>query len=91
MKQIFRDDLIKELEKSGIDLGKNPQMTIRFYEFQGLIPKATSKGYGRGKGKAALYPEIVISMIQDLKFPHPYLIDSYCRIWRIEKSGVVNV
>lgn len=60
---IKKKDLIDLLKKEGISLGKG---TVRYYETEGLIPSPISRGLGRGKGKIAFYPDIVIDMIKDM-------------------------
>ena len=61
---IKKKDLIDLLKKEGISLGKG---TVRYYEIEGLIPSSISRGLGRGKGKVAFYPEIVVDIVKDLK------------------------
>ena len=67
MRYLRKTEIVDRLKKRGIEFKNNPSMTLRYYENEGLIPRAVSHGFGRGKGKASFYPEITIEMITKLR------------------------
>ena len=79
---IKKKDLIDLLKKEGISLGKG---TVRYYEVEGLIPSPISRGLGRGKGKIAFYPGIVVDIVKDLK-----RLQSRGKSLRIIKSELIR-
>lgn len=66
MKYVDKREIVERLSKGGITF-KSPLIALHYYENEGLIPKTVSHGFGRGKGKAGFYPEIVTDMISEIK------------------------
>ncbi len=66
-KVIIRKDIIKNLIQEKIDLGLKPETVFKYYETEGLIPKAKSKGMGQGKGRQPVYPEYVHAMVKNIR------------------------
>lgn len=67
MQYLRKTEIVERLKERGIEFKKNPSMTLRYYENEGLIPKAVAHGFGRGRGKASFYPEITVEMIIKLR------------------------
>jgi len=66
MRFIKKQEIVDRLSDRGIKFN-NPLTALHYYENEGLIPKTVSHGFGRGKGKAGFYPEIVTDMISEIK------------------------
>ena len=66
MNYIGKKEVVDRLSETGIKF-KSPLIALHYYENEGLIPKTVSHGFGRGKGKAGFYPEIVTDMISEIK------------------------
>ena len=66
MRFIAKQEVVDRLSEKGIQF-KSPLIALHYYENEGLIPKTVSHGFGRGKGKAGFYPEIVTDMISEIK------------------------
>jgi len=68
MKYLTIEDLIQEADKRNIDLGKNPEQTIRKYATLGLIPKPKRKKAEKGtKATVIYYPERTIEKLIQVK------------------------
>jgi DNA-binding transcriptional MerR regulator len=63
------EEIIKEAKKRKIDLGVDPEKTIRFYAKLGFIPEPTSRKTKNARGKAAklYYSESTLDKLAQIK------------------------
>jgi len=69
MPDITIGEIIKEAKRRKIDLGADPEKTIRFYVKLGFIPEPTSRKTKNARGKTArlYYPESTLDKLAQIK------------------------
>jgi len=63
---ISKKDLIDKVKERGLDLGRNPETTLRYYRHLGLIDRSTLKSKGPGRVQA-FYPERTLVRLCQIK------------------------
>lgn len=69
---ISKNHLVEKLRKRGLDLGRNPDATLRYYRHLGLIDRSTIRSEGPGYVEA-FYPE--------------HTLEKLCQIKELQKMG----
>ncbi len=60
---LIKKEILKQLKKDNVDMGKNPDRTFSFYREKGLLPEPI--GFRK---KAPLYPDNTPWIIRDIRF-----------------------